>query len=440
MTLMHRARRGEIPPSIALAAESEHVPPEKLRELVAAGRVVIPRNRKRRDIRPVAVGETLSIKVNANVGSSRDRADISLEMEKMRAAVAAGADAVMDLSTGGPIDGIRRAILAECPVPVGTVPLYQAAADGNLRGKSWVELTADDFFAGIEKQAGDGVDFMTVHCGVTRAAVRALVRPSSARDELARLQEAGAAIGCEDWSNAGALTSACAGASCVVSALQGLHDVIVDTQGLLLDAAVSAGVPRFIPSDYSIDFTGLPPGRNRNLDLRREFHEHLSKRAISVTTVFNGAFADMLTGQMPLVLFRVKRVLCWGNPDERMDFTTMDDTAAFTASAALDPSTPRFLRIAGDQLSARELAAVVSEVTGEKFRPFRAGGLGMLGAFIKVARTLAPGEKELFPPWQGMQYMRDMFDGRARLEPLDNDRYAGIRWTPAREVLARRVT
>jgi len=121
-----------------------------------------------------------------------------------------------------------------------------------------------------------------------------------------------------------------------------------------------------------------------------------------------------------------------------MDFTTMDDTAAFTASAALATSTPRFLRIAGDQISARELTAVASEVTGKKFRLFRAGGLGMLGTLIKVVRAVAPGEKELFPVWQGMQYMRNMFDGRAKLEPLDNDRYPSIRWTIARDVLSAR--
>src|SRR5512141_835383 len=186
MTLMYRARQGEIPPAIALAAQSERVDPATLRDRIAAGRVVIPRNRKRREIRPVAIGEGLTVKVNANVGSSRDRADISLEMEKMRAAVAAGADAVMDLSTGGPIAELRRAILSACPVPVGTVPLYQAAADGNLRGKSWVELTADDFFAGIEKQARDGVDFMTVHCGVPRASIGALVREGRRLDIVSR--------------------------------------------------------------------------------------------------------------------------------------------------------------------------------------------------------------------------------------------------------------
>jgi nucleoside-diphosphate-sugar epimerase len=269
------------------------------------------------------------------------------------------------------------------------------------------------------------------------AGVRALVRHGTAGDKLDRLQELGViAIASVDWTSASQLTLACSGASCVVSALAGLRDVIVEAQTVLLDAAIKAGVPRFIPSDYSIDFTKFPPGENRNLDLRREFHQRLDKTSISATTIFNGAFADMLTGLMPLILFKRKRVLYWGDADQRMDFTTMEDAAAFTASAALDLSTPRFLRIAGDQLSARELAAVVSEVTGKDFRLFRAGGLGMLSALIKVARTVAPGEKQLYPAWQGMQYMRNMFDGRARLEPLDNDRYPGIRWTTVRDVLS----
>ena len=146
----------------------------------------------------------------------------------------------------------------------------------------------------------------------------------------------------------------------------------------------------------------------------------------------------MLTGQMPLILFKLKRVLYWGDADQRMDFTTIEDTAAFTASTALDSSTPRFLRIAGDQLSARELAAVVSTVTGEQFSLFRAGGLGMLEILIRVARTVAPGERELYPAWQGMQYMRNMFEGRAKLETLDNRRYPGIRWMTAQDVLSTR--
>ncbi|MDA8123323.1 MAG: phosphomethylpyrimidine synthase ThiC [Deltaproteobacteria bacterium] len=186
MTLLHRARQGEIPGAISRAAGEEGIQPDKLRDLVAAGRAVIPRNRKRREILPVAIGEGLRVKVNANVGSSRDRANVADEIEKTRVAVAAGADAVMDLSTGGPIDEIRRAILAECPVPVGTVPVYQAAADAASRGKSWVELAADDFFDGILKQAEDGVDFMTVHCGVTREALTRLVREGRRLDIVSR--------------------------------------------------------------------------------------------------------------------------------------------------------------------------------------------------------------------------------------------------------------
>ena len=270
------------------------------------------------------------------------------------------------------------------------------------------------------------------------ASVRALVRRTTPDDKIERLQKLGVTIARVDFGNASELAVACAGAFCVVSALNGLRDVIVDGQTALLDAAIKAGVPRFIPSDYSLDFTKLPRGENRNLDLRRDFHERLDKSSIAATTIYNGAFADMLTGQMPLVLFKLKRVLCWGSADQRMDFTTIADTAAFTASAALDPSAPRFLRIAGDQLSARELAAVASEVTGTRFRLLRPGGLGMLGAIIKVARTLAPAEGEVFPAWQGMQYMRNMFDGRAKLTPLDNDRYPGMRWTTARDVLSKR--
>ncbi len=269
------------------------------------------------------------------------------------------------------------------------------------------------------------------------AGVRALVRPSTARDKIERLRKLGVAIASVDLSSASEVTAACAGASCVVSALNGLRDVIVDTQSALLGAAVRAGVPRFIPSDYSIDFTKQSPGENRNLDLRREFHQRLDTAPIAATTIYNGAFMELLTAQMPLILFKWKRVLYWGNADQRLDFTTIDDTAAFTASAALDPSTPRFLRIAGDQLSARELTAVASEVTGTRFHLFRAGGLGMLGAITKVARTLAPRENEIFPAWQGMQYMRNMFDGRAMLQPLDNDRYPGMRWTTVRDLLTR---
>jgi nucleoside-diphosphate-sugar epimerase len=270
------------------------------------------------------------------------------------------------------------------------------------------------------------------------ASVRAVVRHNSDPDKIEELRKRGAAIAEVDFNSVSELTGACMGGSCVISALCGLRDVIVETQTLLLDAAVKAGVPRFIPSDYSIDFTKLPPGTNRNLDLRREFHERLDKAPIAATSILNGMFTDLLTGEAPFILFKFKRVVCWEDADQRMDLTTMDDSAGFIAAAALDASTPRFLRIAGDQISARGLVEAVSEVTGEKFRLFRPGGLKRLATLIKITRAILPKSSAVYPPWQGMQYMHNMFSGRAKLDPLDNDRYPGMQWTTARDVLAAR--
>ena len=270
------------------------------------------------------------------------------------------------------------------------------------------------------------------------AKVNAVVRRNSNPEKIEELRKQGVAIAEADFNSVPELTEACTGGACVVSALSGLREVIVDTQTLLLDAAVKAGVPRFIPSDYSIDFTKLTPGTNRNLDLRREFHESLDKAPIAATSILNGMFTDLLTGQAPIILFKFKRVVYWGDADQLLDFTAMDDAAEFAAAAALDPSTPRYLRIAGDQVSARGLVDVASEVTKDKFKLFRAGGLKRYETLIKITRTVFPQSKTLYPPWQGMQYLNNMFSGRAKLEPLDNDRYPGIRWTTARDVLAAR--
>jgi nucleoside-diphosphate-sugar epimerase len=267
------------------------------------------------------------------------------------------------------------------------------------------------------------------------AEVHAVVRSSSDIEKVNKLEKLGVKVFKVNIWNVEEVSTACLGVSCLVSALAGLHDVIIDTQKVLLDAAITAGVPRFIPSDYSLDFTKFSKGENRNLDLRREFHEYLDKTSISATTIFNGAFADLLTGQMPIILFKPKLVLYWGNADHRMDFTTMDDTAAYTANVALDSSTPRFLRIAGDQINPREIKAIVSEVTGNKYRLFRAGGQGLLSMITKIARKIAPGEKELYPAWQGMQYMCNMIDERSKIDMFENNRYPDIHWTTVRDLL-----
>ncbi|GAA4430378.1 hypothetical protein GCM10023188_16930 [Pontibacter saemangeumensis] len=270
------------------------------------------------------------------------------------------------------------------------------------------------------------------------ASVRAIVRPGSARDEVAALQAHGAAIVISDFKSVSELAKACVGGDCVISALSGLEEVILEAQRVLLHAAVEAGVPRFIPSDFAIDFTKLQRGGNRNLDLRLAFSERLDSAPIAATSVLNGMFTDLLTGEAPLILFPLRRVIYWGDADQPLDFTTVSDTAAF-AAAALDPSAPRYLRIAGDTLSARGLVEAASEATGKEFRLFRVGGLGTLGTMIKATRLLMPKSKEVFPPWQGMQYLRDMFSGQAKLEPLDNNRYPEMAWTTVRQVLAQHV-
>lgn len=268
------------------------------------------------------------------------------------------------------------------------------------------------------------------------ANARAIVRPDTASEKIEELRKLGATVAIAEYADDLKLHDACAGADCVVSAVAGLRSVIVDAQTQLLDAAVKAGVPRFIPSDYCIDYTRLAPGENRNLDVRREFQQRLDKARISATSVLSGMFTDLLTGQAPVVLFERKKVLYWGNANQLMDFTTMDNTAEFTAEAALDPVTPRFLRVAGDQISARGLTAVATELTGEEFKLLRPGGLGAFNLIIKVMRSLMPAKDDLYPPWQGMQYLRDMLSGEAKLQPLDNSRYSRIRWTTVQEVLA----
>ncbi len=267
------------------------------------------------------------------------------------------------------------------------------------------------------------------------AEVRAVVRSSTNVEIIKHLETLGVKIyKVNNWT-VEELTKACNGASCVVSVLAGLREVIIDAQKVLLDGAIAAGVPRFIPSDYSLDFTKFSNGENRNLDLRREFHQYLHKTSIASTSVFNAAFTDLLTGPMPVIFFKQKLVLYWGDADNRWDFTTMDDTAAYTANVALDTSTPRYLRVAGDQISPREIRAVVNEITGDKFKLIRTGGQGMLGVIIKIAKTFSPSKDNLYPAWQGMQYMHNMIDNRSKINKLDNDRYPEIHWTMVKEFL-----
>jgi nucleoside-diphosphate-sugar epimerase len=268
------------------------------------------------------------------------------------------------------------------------------------------------------------------------ATVRALVRPGLDYAEHSRIQALGVTPIAADPANINDMAAAIIGTACVVSALNGLHDVMIDRQGVLLDAAVMAGVPRFISSDFSADFTKTKPGRNRNFDLRRTFMARADTAPIRVTSILNGAFLDMLGAEMPIIQRGIHRVLYWHDADQQLDFTTKDDVAAYTAAAAMDETAPRILRIAGDSVTVRDISTVLTEMTGVHYRPLWAGSLGSLGLMIRIAKLVAPHSKAAFPPWQGMQYMRDQFSGLVQLGPLDNGRYPGIAWTSVRQQLS----
>jgi nucleoside-diphosphate-sugar epimerase len=241
-----------------------------------------------------------------------------------------------------------------------------------------------------------------------------------------------------DYGDAAALGRTLEGCRVVVSALSGLAPVIVEAQGRLLAAAVAAGVPRFMPSDFAIDFRKLPEGSNRNLDLRRHFLAQAEGAPIRLTSVLNGAFMDMLVKEIPIIQHPLRRVLYWSHPEQPMDFTTIADTAAFAARVALDDGAPRWLNIVGERTTARGLAATLSALHGGRYGILPAGTLGTLGLTIAVARRLAPGGEALYPAWQGMQYMRNMFAGEGLLDmPFHNERYPGLRWTRVADVLRR---
>ena len=187
MTLMESARQGIITDTLRQAAEVEGVDPEWLRARVAEGTACICHNVKRKNGIPLAVGKGMKTKVNANIGTSKDDTSIDNEMEKARVAVAAGAHALMDLSTGGPIDEIRAAIIGETEACIGSVPLYQAAVDTVAKKKkAMVKMTVDEIFDGIKKHLDDGVDFITVHCGVTQLTLDRMDKEGRVMDVVSR--------------------------------------------------------------------------------------------------------------------------------------------------------------------------------------------------------------------------------------------------------------
>lgn len=259
--------------------------------------------------------------------------------------------------------------------------------------------------------------------------VKAIVRPNTDPLCTEKLRNSGVTIAPVGLDAIPALTGELSGAICVVSTLQGLGDVIHTAQGKLLEASMAAKVPRFIPSDFSLDFTKTKIGSNRNLDLRREFHNELKKSGIAWTSILNGGFMDLLVGNSPMVNHKTHKVAYIGSTTQPLDFTTMVDTAAYTAEVAIDPNpTPNFLRIASHTVNVKDIAQAQSNVEGVTYNQSWMGTVGSTELMIRVMRLFG-GENDVFPAWQGMQYMVNMFSGAGKLDPLDNNRYPDLTWT-----------
>ncbi|MFQ5680593.1 MAG: phosphomethylpyrimidine synthase ThiC [Candidatus Omnitrophota bacterium] len=174
MTQIESARKGIVTPEVRHLAKRDGVASLSLSRNIARGRAVVLSNNKRRPKKVCAVGLGLRTKINANIGTSPDKDSISLELKKLRVALDYGADAVMDLSIGGDLPRIRRRIIELCPAPLGTVPIYEAMVYSQRKYGTFLKMTEDDMFGVLQGQAEDGVDFWTIHCGVTLSVLKAL--------------------------------------------------------------------------------------------------------------------------------------------------------------------------------------------------------------------------------------------------------------------------
>jgi len=186
MTQLELARKGIVSPQMKHVAEKEGLETDVIMQGLAEGEIIIPANVNHTNLIPCGIGKGLRTKVNANIGTSSDFCDLNTELRKLKTAIGFGADTVMDLSTGGDIPAIRRAIISASTVPVGTVPIYQAGIEAIENRGAIVNMSVDDIFTVIQEHAKDGVDFMTVHCGVTQASVARLKKQGRITDIVSR--------------------------------------------------------------------------------------------------------------------------------------------------------------------------------------------------------------------------------------------------------------
>ncbi len=186
MTQVLEARAGRITPEMEAVARRENIDVETIQAGVASGEIVIPRNIKRKPFNFCGIGKDLRIKVNTLIGTSSDRDDIEMEARKLAIAEKAGADAVMDLSTGGDIDRMRKQTLERANIAVGSVPIYQCGIQAIDKRGSVVAMTADDMFESIEKHAAEGIDFMAIHCALNFEVIKRLKTTGRVTDVVSR--------------------------------------------------------------------------------------------------------------------------------------------------------------------------------------------------------------------------------------------------------------
>jgi len=332
----HRCRRSQL----ARVAAREHVTPAILAQHIDAGRVVLLCS-KRRSIVPLAVGRGVTVKVNANIGTSPDSSDVANELAKLRAAVAVGADTVMDLSVGGDVDEVRAAVIAESPVPVGTVPVYQTALDARRRGKSFLGATAREILAGVEKHLRDGVDFVTVHCGINRRNVETLVNAGRLcgvvsrggsmtiewmrrnrkenplyeyyDDVLAMAREYGAALSIGDGLRPGALADATDAAQ-VAELL---------TIGELVQRARAAGVQAMVEGPGHVPLDQI----EANVRLEKAVCDEAPFYLLGPLVTDVGCGYDHITGAIggALAAWYGADFLCYVTPSEHLGLPTIED-------------------------------------------------------------------------------------------------------------------
>jgi len=186
MNQIELAQKGTISSQVEYVAEKEGLETDFILQGLTEGTIIIPANANHKNLQPCGIGKGLRTKVNANIGTSSDYCDLNTELGKLQATIDSGADTVMDLSTGGDISAITKTIVNASTLPVGTVPIYQVGIEAIEKHGAIVSMTADDIFSAIEEQAKSGVDFMTVHCGVTQATITRLKNQGRVADVVSR--------------------------------------------------------------------------------------------------------------------------------------------------------------------------------------------------------------------------------------------------------------